>query len=296
MSKKRVISLLPTRRGDPRASVAAFVLQLLIIFIVVPSFVVPVAMDFLRDDRGNAVMPERISFITAVPQSTGPSREAPREGGDGREPAETPSEAAAPAPVIVAPTTVPTGVPSAPAAPAAPSGGVGPLVGGGGPTAGVRPSFNDPRLWISPSNEIEAPMVPLTRADSLEIMLRDNAIAYMDSVERATPSGGRAPGDWTFTSRSGKKYGVDSKYIRLGDFSIPTAVLALLPMNTNQANPVAMERARRLMSMRGEIMEQAERRQRDDDFHAAVRALRERKERERREAQQATQGATRPPN
>lgn len=289
---KRRLSLLPARRGDPRASVAAFALQLVLLFIVVPSFIVPVAMDYLRDDRGDKVMPERITFMMAVPEQTGPAREAPRAGGDGREASAEPSEPSAP---IVAPTAIPTGVSPSPAGEARPdAGGTGPLVGGGGPTLGIRPSFNDPRLWVSPSGEIES-MVPLTRADSLEIMLRLTAEDYMDSVRRATPTMGRAPGDWTFTGKNGKKYGIDPQFIRLGDFAIPTALLALLPMNNVQGNPTAMDRARRLNSMRSEIMEQAERRARDDDFYAAVRALRLRKEKERQDAQAAQQKSTVPP-
>jgi hypothetical protein len=293
VKQKRRLSLLPARRGDPRASVAAFVLQLVLLFVVVPSFLVPVAMDYLRDDEGNKVMPERISFMMAVPENSGDTREAPRAGGDGREASAEPSEPAAP---IVAPSEIPTGVaPSAPGAARPDPGGTGPLVGGGGPTLGIRPSFNDPRLWVSPSGEIES-MVPLTRADSLEIMLRLSTEDFMDSLRRATPAVGRAPGDWTFKGKNGKTYGIDQKYIRLGDFAIPTALLAFLPMNNVQGNPTAMDRARRLNSMRSEIMEQAERRARDDDFYAAVRALRARKEKERQEAQAAQQKSTVPPS
>ena len=289
MTLKRRITLLPTRRGDPRVSVAAFVVQLFIIAIVVPTLIVPVAFELLRDSSGRAVMPERISFITAVPKGTGPSREAARDGGDGRAPATVPRPTAPPTAPVMAPSTVPSGVPARPGLERAPVGGVGPLVGGGGPTQGIRPSFNDPRLWQQPSEVIEAPMVPMTRADSLQAVLWATASAFVDSMNRATPEPGRAPGDWTF-ERKGKKYGIDPKMIRLGDFSIPTALLALLPMNNLQANPIGIERARKLSSMRSEIMEQAERAARDDDFYAAVRALRERKERERKEAAARQQG------
>ena len=132
-------------------------------------------------------------------------------------------------------------------------------------------------------------MVPMTRADSLQAVLWATASAFVDSMNRATPAPGRAPGDWTF-ERKGKKYGIDPQMIRLGDFSIPTALLALLPMNNLQGNPIGIERARKLSSMRSEIMEQAERAARDDDFYAAVRALRLRKEKERREAAARQQG------
>ena len=277
MSRLPRFRLLPTREGDPRASVVAFAVQLTLIILIVPLLVVPIAFDFLRDDSGRAVTPERISFVVALP--SGPStREAPRAGGDGRTPVENPT----PAEPIVAPSVTPSGVvvPSGP--PRVDPGGVGPLVGGGGPTQGIRPSFNDRRIWSSPSDIVVAPLIPMTRADSLNVLLQATAEAYVDSMIRANPQSGRRPGDWTF-ERGGKKYGIDPQYIRLGDFSIPTALLALLPLNV-QANPIGQERARRLSSMRSEIMEQAERRLRDDDFFAAVKALRERKEKERQEA------------
>jgi len=289
VTERRRIQLLPVRRGDPRASLAAFALQATLIALVVPTLLVPIAFDFLRDDAGRAVMPERISFMVALPESGPRTLETPRDGGDGRAPVAEPTPAAP----VVAPAVVPSSVPAAPATPAAPAGGIGPLVGGGGATQGIRPSFNDRRLWTTPADEVVAPLIPLTRADSLQAVLHATAESYVDSMVRATP-GGRRPGDWTF-ERGGKKYGIDPMFIRLGDFSIPTALLALLPMNV-QANPTAMDRARRLSSMRNEIIEQAERRARDDDFYAAVRALRERKEKERAEAEaQKKSGTTIPP-
>jgi hypothetical protein len=91
----------------------------------------------------------------------------------------------------------------------------------------------------------------------------------------------RAPGDWTFT-RGGKKYGIDQKYIHLGDFSLPTALLALLPLNV-QGNPATYERDKRNATYRADIQDQAARMARDEDFRAAVKALRERKEKERQD-------------
>jgi hypothetical protein len=179
-----------------------------------------------------------------------------------------------------APTTVPAELPPRPAEPRDPVG-VGPLVGSGGPAQGIRPSFTDQRLWITPSPVVVGPIVPLTRADTLRNLLRTRALAVMDSLISLPSDAGRQ-GDWT-VDRNGKKYGIDPGYIRLGNFSIPTAVLAMLPFNV-QANPIAMERARRLNSLREEIQTQAARSIRDDEFRKAVNALRERKERERREA------------
>lgn len=156
------------------------------------------------------------------------------------------------------------------------------MVGEGGPTRGVRPSYNDPRLWLPTGPVVIAPMQPTTRAESLHTLLADRIRVLNDSLALANGNQ-RAPGDWTFT-KGGKKYGIDQQYIRLGKFSIPTAVLSMLPLNV-QANPVAMERQRTMSLMSREIAEQAARVSRNDDFRAAVRALRERKDRERREAQ-----------
>lgn len=285
--KKRV-RLLPWRRSvDRRASAVGLFVQLTLIAIIVPALVVPVAIDFLRDDAGGPIVPEQISFQVLLPTDGDAERRPARDGGDGRPavPDATPAEA----PPVIAPSETPAAIPPAPSTDA--PTGFGPLVGGGGPTLGIRPTFTDARLWVSPSDIVIAPIVPLTRADTLRLMLRSRAIAMMDSVARLPSDAGRQ-GDWTF-GRDGKKWGIDQGFIRLGNFSIPTAVLAMLPMNV-QSNPLAAERARRLNSLRDEIQAQAARSIRDDAFRKAVQALRERKERERREAEEAAATAQKP--
>ena len=289
MKKKRV-ELLPRRRaGDPRASVAAFVVQVLLIAIIVPAFLVPVALDFMRDDAGESIIPERISFEVRLPTDGNPQREPARAGGDNRPASDEPYVEAAP---LVAPTEVPGGLPAEPAQPREPSGGSGPLIGGGGPLAGIQPTFTDQRLWVDHSNVVIAPIVPLSRADTLRQRLAERIVQVEDSLMNLFPEGARRPGDWT-TTIGGKKYGVDPGFIRLGNFRLPTAVLAMLPMNV-QANPIAMERARRLDAMRNEIQLQAARSYREDEFYAAVRALRERKEKERREREAVLRNAPPP--
>jgi hypothetical protein len=287
MKKKRV-ELLPRRRtGDPRASVAAFVVQVLLLAIIVPAFLVPVALDFMRDDSGASIVPERISFEVRLPTDGEPQREPAREGGDNRTASDEPYVEAAP---IVAPTELPGALPSTPSVPREPSGGSGPIIGGGGPLSGIQPTFTDQRLWVDHSNVVIAPIVPLSRSDTLRQRLAERIVAVEDSLMRLFPEGARRPGDWT-VNLGGKKYGVDPGFIRLGNFRLPTAVLAALPMNV-QANPIAMERARRLDAMRNEIQLQAARSYREDEFYAAVRALRERKERERRDREAILRGGT----
>lgn len=291
MTKRRGIQLLPTRRsGDARVSATALVLQVVLLAIVVPSFLVPVAYDWLRDDSGRAIVPEQIRFEVVLPTGGEPNREAPRDGGDGRAVDETQPPEPAVIPPLVAPSGVPSGVPSAPADAAPRSGGgYGDIIGDGGPIRGLRPTYTDQRLWVKPGSVVAAPIVPLTRADTLRLMLERGIEAYVDAM--GDDDQGRRPGDWTF-NLGGKKWGVDQGMIRLGNFSLPTPVLALLPLNNVQANPIAAERARRLDAMRSEIVQQAARQMRDDEFDLAVKALRERREKER-QAMRAAQDAQR---
>jgi hypothetical protein len=66
----------------------------------------------------------------------------------------------------------------------------------------------------------------------------------------------------------------------LGPVSIPTALLALLPLNI-QGNPMTMERDRAYAAMRRDIYWHAHQGVNEADFAKAVRSIRERKERER---------------
>ena len=106
-------------------------------------------------------------------------------------------------------------------------------------------------------------------------------MAYRDSVATyAIVPNKFERGDWT-VGKDGNKYGIDKQFIRLGKFSIPTALLGLLPMN-QQGNPIAYEREKRLAMMRSEILEQAAQAMNEEDFRRAVKAIRERKEKERK--------------
>lgn len=218
---------------------------------------------------------ERIGFLQ-LPRGE-PTNEAPRRGGNNRPITTTvPPRVAAPP---VAPAQAPTGLPSIPTGPprTAPDLGTGPLVGGGGDTRGVRPSYTDPRLWTPVAPQVTA---PLTQTEKVDSVMAPIFRMLADSM-RAAIANGRDPTDWTFKV-GGQKYGIDQKFIRLGPVSIPTAALAFLPLNVT-GNPSAIERDRRLASMRTEIMEQAARASRDEDFQKAVKALRERKQKERDE-------------
>jgi hypothetical protein len=214
-----------------------------------------------------------------TPADTG-SRQKPKAGGDGQK------ASATPAPQIVTPTEVPSTLPPEPpktATPAQPTpepGGTGPIIGGGGPTKGVMPAFTDPRIWAPME---AAPPKPKSLTDKMDSAIIARVRHLEDSLTAA--NGGRAPGDWTW-GKDGKKYGIDQKYIHLGNFSIPTALLALLPLNV-AGNPSTYENAKHFGQVRSEILEGNARQVRDADFNAAVKELRERKQKERADKEKA---------
>jgi hypothetical protein len=224
--------------------------------------------------KSTPVPVERIGFLR-LPKAT----EKPvigRSGGNNRPVTKTP-------PVkLIAPTEVPTGIPPVAPTPqtSEPEAGSGPLVGTGGPARGIRPSYSDPRLWPAPGDIVEAPKTPTQRLDSV---IADIIKPYNDSL--AIAAGKRQPGDWTI-DHDGKKYGIDPKWIHLGKFSIPTAILGMLPLNV-QANPYLAERNRADMQLHSDIMSQAQRGMNEADFRKAVKSIRERKERERAAASAA---------
>ncbi|MFL5576200.1 MAG: hypothetical protein ACJ79S_09575 [Gemmatimonadaceae bacterium] len=265
----------PKQRQASTSLAISVALHLVLGAVLVRVLTLPLPLhDLFEFDKGSSPPVERISFI-ALPKA-GPVTTAGRSGGDGR-----PKSAQPPAP-LRAPSAVPEAVPAAPAAPAT-TGGSGEVIGRGGAEEGIRPSFGDPRVWVPPADVVSAPKSPTERLDSsLTARLR----AHRDSLAVVAHVPSKAErGDWT-VERDGKKYGIDQKFIHLGKFSLPTAALALLPLNT-QANPIAARREQALDRMRADIQFQAQRAMNEEEFRDAVKAIRERKERERAAARQA---------
>jgi hypothetical protein len=183
---------------------------------------------------------------------------------------------------LPAPREIPTGIPAPPArAPANLGPTSGPAVGGQGPTKGVQPTYVDPRVWVA-----APPLEPAAKTDEQRM---DSAVAarikaHNDSLvaNRYVPNKFER-GDWT-VERGGGKYGIDPQFIRLGKFSIPTALLALLPMHGGPgAAARELQQNPALALHRAEIPYQAQRAITHEEFRKAVKQLRERKDRERRE-------------
>ena len=263
----------PSRRG-PGAVLVSLLAHVLGITVLVRILVFPVDWARMMGVGNTPPVAERIGFL-ALPKGDPNETEPARSGGNGRPIVQTNNPTPS-LPPLVAPTIVPNGLPDLPRPfrPGDEEQGSGPIVGTGGPARGIRPQFTDPRVWAPGATVVQ---MPLTGTRKLDSTLATRLGALNDSLAQIPKE--REPGDWTF-ERDGKKYGIDGKYIRLGKFQLPTAALALLPLNQT-ANPGQTERARVLTQIRSEILDQAARGARDDDFRAAVKALRERKDKER---------------
>lgn len=233
--------------------------------------------DFSPKPKSSASPEERVGFVR-LPQPGVSTPIAGRSGGDGR--AERSREIK-----VVAPTSVPTTVPApSAAAKTTDAEGVGPIVGTGGPSRGIRPQYSDPRVWAPPGIVVSPPK---TVAQTIDSIIGVAIAPYNDSVAAAAQK--RDPTDWT-VEKGGYKWGIDKKAIRLGPVSIPTALLAMLPLNL-QGNPTTIQRDRSYAAMNQDIAWHARQAINEADFMKAVRSIRERKERERAAALAGSSGS-----
>jgi len=262
------------KQRPSRFWIVSIALHVVVFAIIAHAITVPGGLErWLRDAPEQSMPAERSGFL-ALPRDA--EAVAGRFGGDDRP---VLPDAPPPAP-IVAPTEVPVGIPPAPdePAPSVEQGGRGPVVGRGGPTQGIVPRYDSP-VWAPVAPEVIAPR---SSAEEIREGIAARVWSQNDSIRRARPTG-RAPGDWT-VGEGDKKYGIDQRKIYLGPVEIPTAVLALLPINA-QANPQALDRNRALDMQRADIANQAQRAVTEEEFKEAIKRIRERKERERKQAQ-----------
>ena len=84
----------------------------------------------------------------------------------------------------------------------------------------------DPRIELKPNSL----RLPLSMAQKNDSAVKAIYMAYREAEIAAEENRGRSPRDWTI-ERNGQKYGLDSQYIYLGKFKLPSAILAALPFN-----------------------------------------------------------------
>ena len=257
------------RRFSP-AFVLSVCVHIVVAVVLMRLLVIP-KIDLFGHKAGSVPV-ERIGFFR-LPKTSGIPNPG-RDGGDGRTFSKTHAVK------LVAPSTIPTGLPPVVTAPSKTADeGSGPLVGNGGPARGIKPVFSDPRLWSPPGKIVSAPR---TLKQDLDSIIASAVGPVRDSI--AIASGRRDPTDWT-VGDGNHKWGIDKKAIRLGPFSIPTALLAMLPLNVT-GNPVVSQQEKALNYMHRDISEHAQQAITDADFNKAVRSIRLRKDRERATALQ----------
>lgn len=270
------------RRAErPRGSATAASIALHGVLLVFLAYALQVPAALTRILSGSDPEPapqERLRFVTVEPSSPTPAAAPTRA--PARHPAPPPQVEAAPA--LVAPSEVPSTLPppaSDSAARRATPALTGPIAGGTGPSRGALPTYSDPRVWVDDPALVYAPKTDVERLDSALVTSLNR---YVDSLLENTYRPNKFErGEWT-VERNGQKWGIDQHAIRLGKFSIPTALLALLPLNRMQGNPIANERARNMAWMREDILYHAQAAMNEEELRRAMRAIRDRKDRERR--------------
>lgn len=224
---------------------------------------------------------ERIQYVKVQTPAPG----APGEAGGGAPKKAKPKKAEQPAPLL-APSVTPSSLPPIPPPSASAAAGTGTGTGGGGGggaglATGVEPALPDPRIELRP-NTLRMPLTISERNDSA---VKAIYMAYREAEIEAAAHRGRDPRDWTF-EKNGQKYGIDSSYIYLGKFKLPSAILAALPFNTGGVDGRRIIEGRNAAWIQNDIYTHAQGLS-EDDFRAAIRRIRERKDKEKKEAEDA---------
>jgi hypothetical protein len=263
-------------RGSPRVVAVSVVLHALVGVAIIRILLIPLPPSrFLYHAPAPSPHVESITFV-AAPVLGGAPPPPIRSSGNGK-----PIIGPVP-PLLVAPQVTPTSVPPVPVVPKPTvpiiGDGTGPVVKAGGPASGARPEYHDPRPWaVAGTGGGPAQTGP----QAMDSLARVIVQAHNDSL--GPPH--KQPGDWT-TNINGQKWGVDQKFIHLGPVEIPTAVLAILPLNVT-ANPIDNDRT--INANKAAIDEQANRGRNEEDMNKAIKEERLRLQKQHDDAKKLQQ-------
>jgi hypothetical protein len=270
--KARLSGQRPASKGSIALSVGVHIVVIALVASI--TFRYPIGALFSRDRLAPT---ERIQYVQVRPAARG----TPGAVGDASAEKRKPPKKATPAAPILAPTVIPSTLPPIAPPTVAPGTATGTGAGAGGAPAGiatgVEPALPDPRIELRP-NALRMPLSVAQRNDSA---VKAIYMAYREAEVAAEEHKGRDPRDWTF-ERNGQKYGVDTSWIYLGKFKIPSAILAALPFNYGGVDGTRIIQGRNAAWIQNDIYTHAQGLS-EDDFRAAVRRIRERKEREEKE-------------
>jgi hypothetical protein len=264
------------QREDRKTSILVSVVVHVVVIALIASitFRYPIASLFNSRDASPA---ERIQYVRVQPAA-----QAVGNGSDTRTPPRKLTVKPAP---LISPLITPTELPpiTPPTVSAGAIGGTGTGTGGAaaGMATGVEPALPDSRIELSPKNL----HVPISLAERNDSAVKAIFLAFREAEVEAEAHVGRSPKDWTF-ERNGQKYGMDSSYIYLGRFKIPSAILAALPLKTGGADGAQLIRDRNSAWIQNDIYTHAQGLS-EDDFRAAIKRIRERKDKEKKEADEA---------
>ena len=260
------------RQQRSRGSLAVSIGLHVILIVALASIVFRYPLGQLMGIREPDTPPERLHYIAVERQPTENS------GGRGSAPTTgvTPARLQAPP---VTPTQLPIPAGTFDPTPARAAGGEGDGFGvtSSGLATGVVPRLPDPRIRLSaPDVAYRMPRGVSEDVDSIIDIAIGIAIDSLEIYKRE----GKLP-EWIKKTASGNEWGLAPGYIALGKLKIPTALLALLPLNIGPSkSPVDVRTA---AYIRRDGQENARRSISEDDFKAAVKRIRERKQREQKE-------------
>lgn len=266
------------KRQDKKASVALSLVVHVIAIALIASitFTYPIASFFTQKENTPV---EHIQYVEVRPTAA-----VPRGTGDGTGNTKKEQKQETPRPLL-APSVIPSTLPPIPPPTAVPGVIAGDGAGGGGSpnglAAGVSPALPDPRIELRP-NMLR---LPLTLAERNDSAVKAIYLAYRAAAIEAEEHKGRDPRDWTF-QKGGQKYGIDSSYIYLGKFKLPSAILAALPFNTGGVDDRRIIDNRNAAWIQNDIYTHSQGMS-EADFKAAIRRIRDRKDREKKEAEEA---------
>lgn len=268
------------KRQDQKGSIVVSVAVHVVAIALIASITFTYQFSSATKDRGPVT--ERIQYVVAKPLP-------PAAVGNGsQEKRAAPKKALAPA-RLLPPTTIPTAIPPVPP----PNVSVGAISGtgsgtGGAPNGiatGVEPAMPDPRIELRPNGL----RLPLTQGEKNDSAVKAIYVAYREAELEAESNKGRSPKDWTF-EKGGQKFGLDSQYVYLGKFKLPSAILAALPLNFGGVNGNRIIEARNASWIQNDIYTHSQGMS-EDDFKAAIKRIRDRVDRERKEAEDKAKAA-----
>ena len=277
-----------TDRTTPRTLFAAIAVHIVVIAVLVRLVTLGHGLhDWFGLMPSSDTQQERITYVE--PQKPEPK---PPEAKPEPKPVAKAAEAQQTSPVL-APTapTFPVEIAIDPALIAAGrSGGDSSATGGSVPRVpginpaliGLAPAVSDPRVWAPGGTGINLPRSNQQMLDSVIGWAIASAADSIDSIGRLYDAN-RKPAEWVKRMKNGEKWGWDKTGLRLGKYTVPNALLALLPASVQrgmQSNPIEAASSRALLLAREDINRFQSQALGEADFRKALKEIRARKDRE----------------